>query len=122
MCFRSCGCSDESTITLESLYGTYEGTDQYGDKVKIVLKPESDNEWRKYGEDWSDNLVYTDYKGRLKSTSWQTIKWTWDLNDGYVVTYYNSSERTVIDIKGGMMYDSWGEYLDKRNGFSYVKY
>ncbi len=27
----------------------------------------------------------------------------------------------AIDVKGGKMYNSWGEYLDKRNGFKYSK-
>ena len=47
---------------------------------------------------------------------WQTIKWTWDLEEGYVKTYYvgrGGGERIIIDVKGGKMYNTWGEYLDK---------
>lgn len=123
MLVRWCGTGSSS---VESLYGTYTGTDNNGRKVKIVLKPESDNEWRKYGEDWSDNLVYKDSYGKYQHTDWQTIKWTWDLQEGWVKTYYigrtGGGERTIIDIKGGKMYNSWGEYLDKRNGFKYTKH
>lgn len=111
------GCGSVSSV--ESLYGTYVGTDNYGNNVKIELSSNSDNEWRKYGKDYSDNLVYTDSRGKMRDMPSQTIKWTWDLNDGYVQVYYNNSERYVIDIKGKKIYDSWGEYLDRRDGFSY---
>lgn len=113
-----CG-ADGSIDSVESLYGTYVGTDNYGNNVKIVLSSKSDNEWRKYGKDYSDNLVWTDSQGRTRGMDFQTITWTWDLNDGYVQVYYDSYERYVIDIKGGMIYDSWGAYLDGRDGFSY---
>lgn len=56
---------------------------------------------------------------------WQTIKWTWDLEEGYVKTYYvgrGGGERIIIDVKGGKMYNTWGEYLDKRNGFKFTKH
>ena len=123
--FRWCG--NASTSSLESLYGTYQGTDNNGRKVKIILKSESDNEWRKYGEDWSDNLVYKDSYGKIKDMDWQTIKWTWDLEEGYVKTYYigrgsTGDPRIIIDVKGGKMYNSWGEYLDKQNGFKFTKH
>ena len=48
---------------------------------------------------------------------WQTIKWKWDLDERYVKTYYNS-ERIVIDVKEGKMYNSWGEYLDNEMAIS----
>ena len=92
------GCGSVSSV--ESLYGTYVGTDNYGNKVKIELSSESDNEWRKYGKDYSDNLVWTDSQGRTRGMDFQTIKWTWDLNDGYIQVYYDGYERYVIDIKG----------------------
>ena len=123
MLVRWCGSGASS---VESLYGTYTGTDSFGHKVKIVLKPESANEWKKYGEDWSDNLVYKDSRGKIQDMEMQTITWTWDLDRGYVKTYYRGNtidgERTIIDIRGKKMYHSWGEYLDKRNGFSYTKH
>ncbi len=119
-------CGGPRRSSVESLYGTYQGTDNNGHKVKIILKSESDNEWRKFGEDRSDNLVFKDSKGKVKPTESQLITWTWDLDEGYVKTYYEGlsgrGERTIIDVKGGKMYHSWGEYLDKRNGFSYKKY
>lgn len=116
-------CSGSGTSSVESLYGTYTGTDRFGNKVEIRLKSESKNEWTKYGEDWSDNLVYKDSKGKTQSTDWQLITWTWDLKDGYIQTFYNNpSPRRVIDVKGKKIYQSWGEYLDKRNGFSYTKH
>lgn len=117
--FRWCVHSPSSVL---SLYGTYRGTDNNGHKVEIRLKSESDNECRKFGEDHSDNLVYKDSYGKIKSTDWQLITWTWDLDAGYVKTYYDGSERTIIDVKGGKMYHHWGEYLDKRNGFKYTKH
>ena len=43
----SCGRSGN----VSSLYGTYTGADNYGNTISITLKPDSDNEWRKYGED-----------------------------------------------------------------------
>lgn len=66
---RSCG-GDESTSgqgggKVSSLYGTYVGTDNYGNTISITLKPDSDNEWRKFGEDNSSNLVYKDSKEEL---------------------------------------------------------
>ena len=51
--------------------------------------------------------------------NFQTIKWTWDLDKGYVLVYYDYYERYVIDVKNEKIYESWGEYLDKRNGYSY---
>lgn len=114
-----CGGNDYSSV--ESLYGTYQGVDNNGRRVKIVLKSESDNEWRKYGEDRSDDLVYKDSNGTVKDMECQTITWTWNLPEGYVQTYYHGNERTIIDVKGGKMYYYWGEYLDKRNGFSFTK-
>lgn len=115
-------CGGASVSSVDSLYGTYKGTDNNGHKVEIVLKSESDNEWRKYGEDRSDNLVYKDSKGKIHGTEWQSITWTWDLSNGWVKTYHNGNERTIIDVKGKKMYYSWGEYLDKRNGFPYTKH
>ena len=113
-------CSDcGSGSSVEALYGTYTATDDHGNKIKIHLKSESDNEWRKYGYDYSDNLVFTDSRGRIRDMDFQTIKWTWNLDEGYVKVYYNSYERWVIDVIDEKIYDSWGEYLDDRNGFSY---
>ena len=106
--------------SVESLYGTYTGTDKSGSRIKIELRSESDNEWRKFGTDYSDDLVYKDNRGRVRRMDSQLITWTWDLDDGYVQVYYNSSERYVIDLKKKKIYGSWGEYLDGRNGFSYT--
>ena len=68
----SCGGGSD----VSSLYGTYEGRDAHGNTVSITLKPDSDNEWRKFGEDHSSNLGHVDSKGRFKSSDWQSIKWT----------------------------------------------
>ncbi len=121
---RSCG-GDESTSgqgrgKVSSLYGTYVGTDDYGNTISITLKPDSDNEWRKYGEDNSSNLVYKDYKGRTRSTEGQSIKWTWDFDQGYVQTYYLGNERTIIDFKHKKFYNKYGEFIDGRNGIPYT--
>ncbi len=121
---RSCG-GDESTSgqgrgKVSSLYGTYVGTDDYGNTISITLKPDSDNEWRKFGEDNSSNLVYKDYKGRTRSTEGQSIKWTWDFDQGYVQTYYLGNERTIIDFKHKKFYNKYGEFIDGRNGIPYT--
>ncbi len=121
---RSCG-EDESTSgqgrgKVSSLYGTYVGTDDYGNTISITLKPDSDNEWRKFGEDNSSNLVYKDYKGRTRSTEGQSIKWTWDFDQGYVQTYYLGNERTIIDFKHKKFYNKYGEFIDGRNGIPYT--
>lgn len=113
----SCGRSGN----VSSLYGTYTGTDNYGNTISITLKPDSDNEWRKFGEDNSSNLVYKDYKGRTRSTDGQSIKWTWDFDAGYVQTYYLGNERTIIDFKHKKFYKNYGEFIDGRNGIPYNK-
>ena len=113
----SCGRSGN----VSSLYGTYTGTDNYGSTISITLKPDSDNEWRKFGEDNSSNLVYKDYKGRTRSTDGQSIKWTWDFDAGYVQTYYLGNERTIIDFKHKKFYKNYGEFIDGRNGIPYNK-
>ena len=122
---RSCG-GDGSTSgqgggKVSSLYGTYVGTDDYGNTISITLKPDSDNEWRKFGEDNSSTLVYKDSKGRIRSSDGQSIQWTWDFDAGYVQTYYLGNERTIIDFKHKKFYKSYGEFLDNRNGIPYNK-
>lgn len=112
----SCGRSGN----VSSLYGTYTGTDNYGSTISITLKPDSDNEWRKYGEDHSSNLGHVDSKGRFKSSDWQSITWTWDFDAGYVQTYYLGNERTIIDFKHKKFYNKYGEFIDKRNGIPYT--
>jgi len=121
---RSCG-EDESTSgqgggKVSSLYGTYVGTDNYGNTISIILKPDSDNEWRKYGEDHSSNLGHVDSKGKFKSSDWQSITWTWDFDAGYVQTYYLGNERTIIDFKHKKFYNKYGEFIDGRNGIPYT--
>lgn len=113
----SCGGGSD----VSSLYGTYEGRDAHGNTVSITLKPDSDNEWRKYGEDHSSNLGHVDSKGRFKSSDWQSITWTWDFDAGYVQTYYLGNERTIIDFKYKKFYKKYGEFLDGRNGIPYNK-
>ena len=107
--------------SVESLYGTYTGTDKHGNKIQIELSEESDNEWRKYGKDYSDNLVYTDSYGILRKSDYQTVQWTWNLNDGYIKVYrnFNQNESYVIDLENEKIYESWGQYLDDRNGIPY---
>ena len=121
---RSCGEDNSSTGKgtgkVSSLYGTYVGTDDYGNTISITLKPDSDNEWRKFGEDNSSNLVYKDSKGRTRSTDGQSIKWTWDFDQGYVQTYYLGNERTIIDFKHKKFYKKYGEFIDGRNGIPYT--
>ena len=121
---RSCGGDNSSTGKgtgkVSSLYGTYVGTDDYGNTISITLKPDSDNEWRKFGEDNSSNLVYKDSKGRTRSTDGQSIKWTWDFDQGYVQTYYLGNERTIIDFKHKKFYKKYGEFIDGRNGIPYT--
>ena len=112
----SCGGGSD----VSSLYGTYTGTDDYGNTISITLRPESDNEWRKFGDDCSSNLVYKDYKGRIQSTDCQSIKWTWDFDAGYVQTYYLGNERTIIDFKHKKFYKKYGEFIDSRNGIPYT--
>ena len=121
---RSCGGDNSSTGKgtgkVSSLYGTYVGTDDYGNTISITLKPDSDNEWRKYGEDHSSNLGHVDSKGRFKSSDWQSITWTWDFDAGYVQTYYLGNERTIIDFKHKKFYEKYGEFIDGRNGIPYT--
>lgn len=105
---------------VSSLYGTYEGKDDHGDKISITLKPDSDNEWRKFGEDRSSNLCYRDSKGRTQFTDKQSISWTWDFDKGYVQTYYLGNERTIIDFKHKKFYHRYGEFIDGRNGIPYT--
>lgn len=112
------GCGGGGNVS--SLYGTYEGKDDYGNTISITLLPKSDNEWRKYGEDHSSNLVYTDYKGRTQHTNFQSIEWTWDFDKGYVQTYYLGNERTIIDFKHKKFYHRYGEFIDGRNGIPYT--
>ena len=117
------GCGSVGSV--ESLYGTYSGTDNHGNNVKIELTSESDDEWTKFGTDYSDNLVWIDSYGHLHDASSQYVKWTWDLSEGYVRVFpmgHNTldGDRYVIDVKGGKIYKYWGDYLDKRNGFSYT--
>ena len=121
------GSSTDSINSVESLYGTYTATTNGGTKVKVVLRSDSKNEWKKYGTDYSDNLttrsISYDNRGNEKR-GWkpiesQGIEWSWDLHKGYIKVYYNGSERYIIDINNGKMYGSWGAYLDKRDGFSY---
>lgn len=110
-------CGGGSNVS--SLYGTYTGTDDYGNTICITLRPESDNEWRKYGDDRSSNLVFTDSEGRTRHTD-QSIKWTWDFDQGYVQTYYLGNERTIIDFKHKRFYKKYGEFIDGRNGIPYT--
>lgn len=121
--------SDYNSInSVESLYGTYTATTKGGTKVKVVLRSDSKHEWKKYGTDYSDNLItpstiYDNNRG-YERQGWkpiesQGIEWSWDLRKGYIKVYYDGRERYIIDINNGKMYGSWGEYLDKRNGFSY---
>lgn len=112
----SCGGGSD----VSSLYGTYEGRDAHGNTVSITLKPDSDNEWRKYGEDHSSNLGHVDSKGKFKSSDWQSITWTWDFDAGYVQTYYLGNERTIIDFKHKKFYNKYGEFIDGRNGIPYT--
>ena len=112
----SCG----SGGNVSSLYGTYEGKDNHGNPISITLKPDSDNEWRKFGEDHSSNLVYKDSKGRTQFTDFQSINWTWDFDKGYVQTYYLGNERTIIDFKHKKFYRRYGEFIDGRNGIPYT--
>lgn len=112
----SCGGGSD----VSSLYGTYEGRDAHGNTVSITLKPDSDNEWRKYGEDHSSNLGHVDSKGKFKSSDWQSITWTWDFDAGYVQTYYLGNERTIIDFKHKRFYKKYGEFIDGRNGIPYT--
>ena len=112
----SCGGGSD----VSSLYGTYEGRDAHGNTVSITLKPDSDNEWRKYGEDHSSNLGHMDSKGKFKSSDWQSITWTWDFDAGYVQTYYLGNERTIIDFKHKKFYNKYGEFIDGRNGIPYT--
>lgn len=112
----SCGGGSD----VSSLYGTYEGRDAHGNAVSITLKPDSDNEWRKYGEDHSSNLGHVDSKGKFKSSDWQSITWTWDFDAGYVQTYYLGNERTIIDFKHKKFYNKYGEFIDGRNGIPYT--
>lgn len=109
---------------VSSLYGTYEGRDAHGNTVSITLKPDSDNEWRKFGEDHSSNLGHVDSKGRFKSSDWQSIKWTWDFTKGIVEVYYlNPDPRTIIDFKNKKIYNSlhcYGDWLDGKNGIPYT--
>ena len=107
--------------SVEDLYGTYVGTDKNGHEIKIELSAESFDEWNKYGKYYSDNLVYTDNYGRMRSQDFMTIKWTWDLNEGYIKVYngVHYNETAIIDLEAEKMYNSWGEYVDGRNGFSY---
>ena len=112
----SCGGGSD----VSSLYGTYEGRDAHGNTVSITLKPDSDNEWRKFGEDHSSNLGHMDSKGKFKSSDWQSITWTWDFDAGYVQTYYLGNERTIIDFKHKKFYNKYGEFIDGRNGIPYT--
>lgn len=105
---------------VSSLYGTYEGREDNGNTISITLLPDSDNEWRKFGEDHSSNLVYKDSKGRTQFTDFQSIKWTWDFDQGYVQTYYLGNERTIIDFKHKKFYHRYGEFIDGRNGIPYT--
>ena len=111
-------CSGGSDVS--SLYGTYEGKDAHGNTISITLKADSDNEWRKFGEDHSSNLVYKDSKGRTQFTDFQSIKWSWDFDAGYVQTYYLGNERTIIDFKHKKIYKEYGEFIDSRNGIPYT--
>ena len=112
----SCGGGDVS-----SLYGTYTGTDDYGNTISITLKPESsDNGWSKSGSDCSSNLVYKDYKGRIQSTDCQSITWSWNFDAGYVQTYYLDNKRTIIDFKHKKFYRRYGEFIDGRDGIPYT--
>lgn len=114
----SCGGNGGGDVS--SLYGTYEGRDSYGNTICITLSSDSDNEWRKLGEDRSSNLVYTDSKGRTKSDSRQSITWTWDFDKGYVQTYYLGNKRTIIDFKHKKFYNKYGEFIDGKNGTPYT--
>ena len=110
---------------VSSLYGTYEGRDNNGNTISITLKPDSDNEWRKFGEDHSSNLVYKDSKGKMQSSSGQSIKWTWDFSKGIVEVYYlNPDPRTIIDFKNKKIYNNplhcYGNWLDGKNGIPYT--
>ncbi len=117
----SCGGNGSD---VSSLYGTYEGKDSHGSMISITLKPDSDNEWRKFGEDHSSNLVYKDSKGRMQSSSGQSIKWTWDFTKGIVEVYYlNPDPRTIIDFKNKKICNSLhcnGDWLDGKNGIPYA--
>ncbi len=112
----SCG----SGGNVSSLYGTYTGTDDQGNTISITLRPDSDNEWRKYGDDCSSNLGRVDSKGRFQSSDRQSIEWTWDFDKGYVQTYYLGNERTIIAFKHKKFYHRYGEFIDGRNGIPYT--
>lgn len=115
----SCGGGDVS-----SLYGTYTATEDDGDIINITLRPDSDNEWRKYGDDCSSNLVYKDYKGNYQPSDRQSITWTWDFKKGIVEVYYlNPDPRTIIDFKNKKIYNSlhcYGDWIDGKNGIPYT--
>jgi len=116
---RSCGGFGGGNNDVTSLYGTYTGNDSYGNTICITLKDESENEWKKYGEDHSSNLCWTDSKGKIHHGDWQSITWDWDFSKGYVQTYYNGNKRTIIDFKNKKFYDSYGDYIDGRDGVPY---
>ena len=93
------GSSTDSINSVESLYGTYTATTNGGTKVKVVLRSDSKNEWKKYGTDYSDNLttrsISYDNRGNEKR-GWkpiesQGIEWSWDLHKGYIKVYYNGT-------------------------------
>ena len=112
--------AEKQSLTVESLYGTYTGVDRFGNNIKIVLMNESYNDYKKWGRDYSDNLVWKDSQGRLQSCEFQTIKWDWSLAKGYSKVSYDMYERYVIDFKREKIYCSYGEYLDDRNGIPYT--
>lgn len=85
-------------------------------KQKQYIKTKSAplEKWKKYGTDYSDNLITRsisyDNRGNEKR-GWkpiesQGIEWSWDLRKGYIKVYYNGSERYIIDINNGKMYGS----------------
>ena len=116
--FKWCGTGGSS---VSSLYGTYYGTDRYGNQIEICLRPDSIDEWTKVGVQYGPNLVFKDSKGKTKSVESQTIEWSWDLKGKYVQTYYHGNKRYVIDLKSHNIYPSWGDYLDKTEGIPYKK-
>lgn len=106
--------------SVESLYGTYIGTDRFGNKVEIELSSESDDVDTKWAYNRSDNLVYYDSRGRLCDLDFRPERYTWNLSAGYVTLLDERRDvTTVIDIKRKKIYNNWGDYLDDRNGFSY---
>lgn len=125
---KRCGSNQssqgDSPKDVSSLYGTYTAEKRFSDGdvdvIKIVLKPESVNEWTKCAEYYSKYTVWTDSKGKNHFGDRQSITYSWDLEKGYVQTYYKETrEREVIGLKTKKIYPSYGAFLDDRDGLPY---